>query len=267
MDIGGFTEWIAQIDGSGIYIALIALLAAGFLIVLIVLITERHRTAKTMAQISELIDDLANFRNIERFSQLRDTLPSKLQAQASKLIKMREDLSTEAVKERDAIETLVADITHQLKTPVATVKLYSDLIIREFNGGDVQGFKGSDVQEIKGGDVQEFNGSDVQRFNGDDEKWRVYTSELEKALESLTFLTDSLVKLSRLEGGLISLDPIPAKLFDTVLSAVRAVYRIAEEKGVTISAEASDENLMALHDPKWTSEAVYNILDNAVKYT
>jgi signal transduction histidine kinase len=129
MNAGGFTEWIMRIDWSEIYVALIALLAAAFLILLIVHIVGRHKTAKTMAQISALIDDLANYRNVEQFSQMRDTLPSKLQAQASKLIKTRADLNMEAVKERDAIEALISDITHQLKTPVATVKLYSDLII------------------------------------------------------------------------------------------------------------------------------------------
>ena len=84
--------------------------------------------------------------------------------------------------------------------------------------------------------------------------------------EKLDFLFQALVKTSRLETGVIQLDKKPGRLFDTVAQAMSGIVYAAEKKEITVSVDCP-EDLAVSHDSKWTSEALFNLLDNAVKYT
>lgn len=85
-------------------------------------------------------------------------------------------------------------------------------------------------------------------------------------LNKLEFLISSLVKISRLETGVIKLSPSYQTIGDTILMALENIVLAADQKNIQITFNYS-EDFKAYHDPKWTSEALYNILDNAVKYT
>ena len=76
----------------------------------------------------------------------------------------------------------------------------------------------------------------------------------------------ALVKTSRLETGVIQLDKKPGRLFDTVAQAMSGIVYAAEKKEIAVSVDCP-EDLTVSHDSKWTSEALFNLLDNAVKYT
>lgn len=84
--------------------------------------------------------------------------------------------------------------------------------------------------------------------------------------DTLDFLFQALVKTSRLETGVIQLDKQPGRLFDTVAQAMSGIVYAAEKKEIAVSVDCP-EDLTFSHDSKWTSEALFNILDNAVKYT
>ena len=99
-----------------------------------------------------------------------------------------------------------------------------------------------------------------------DEERSEYTVTLQTSLEKLTFLTNSLIKMSRLESGIISLKPETNSLNDILLQAVKTVYAKAKEKNITMTFDC-EQNFKALLDFKWTAEAITNVLDNAVKYT
>ena len=79
-------------------------------------------------------------------------------------------------------------------------------------------------------------------------------------------LTKSLVQLSRLETNMIRLEPVKASLKKTIQGAVSSVYMKAYQKHITLSVnEFRDEEI--IQDPRWTQEALVNVLDNAVKYS
>ena len=99
-----------------------------------------------------------------------------------------------------------------------------------------------------------------------DEERSEYTATLQTSLEKLTFLTNSLIKMSRLESGIISLKPETNSLNDIVLQAVKTVYAKAKEKNITMTFDC-EQNFKVLLDFNWTAEAITNVLDNAVKYT
>ena len=76
----------------------------------------------------------------------------------------------------------------------------------------------------------------------------------------------ALVKTSRLETGVIRLEKKQGRIYDTVAQAMSGIVYAAEKKQIGVSVDCP-ENLTAAHDGKWTAEALFNLLDNAVKYT
>ena len=91
----------------------------------------------------------------------------------------------------------------------------------------------------------------------------VYMLALE---DKLDFLFQALVKTSRLETGAIRLEKKDSSLFHTLAQAMSSIVYAAEKKEIAVSVDCP-ENLIISHDSKWTSEALFNLLDNAVKYT
>lgn len=136
-------------------------------------------------------------------------------------------------EDKKEIKTLISDIAHQLKTPLSNIKMYSE-------------------------------------FLQDDtltEKERAEFNEIVLvSLNKLTFLVESMIKMSRLESGVISLKPQLESLNETILLAISEVQRKAKSKNINIKFNEIDK-VKVLHDKNWTSEAIFNILENAIKYT
>lgn len=130
--------------------------------------------------------------------------------------------------EKEKLKALIGDISHQTKTPIANILLYTQLLKEQPGNTDC-------------------------------------LEALEGQTKKLQSLIDALVKTSRLEAGVIALHPEPGELWSVMTSAVSQLRPKAEEKGVRITLEHGEAN--AVFDPKWTEEALYNLLDNAVKYT
>ena len=186
-----------------------------------------------LEQVALLIEALVEQQERTVFSEAGDTLTARLQHQ---LLKLRNILTAQnkmLAQEKEHIKTLISDISHQIKTPVAAANTFAQLL----------GDKGLS-----------------------DEERNEYISTLQISLEKLTFLTNSLIKMSRLESGIIRLKPQSSSLNDIVLQAVKTVYAKARGKNITITFEC-EQTFKALLDFNWTAEAIMNVLDNAVKYT
>lgn len=186
-----------------------------------------------LEQIALLIEALVEQQERIVFPENEDTLTARLQHQ---LLKLRNILTAQnqmLTQEKEQIKTLISDISHQIKTPVAAANTFAQLL---------------DDKEL----------SDKERSE--------YTATLQTSLEKLTFLTNSLIKMSRLESGIISLKPETNSLNDIVLQAVKTVYAKAKEKNITMTFDC-EQNFKVLLDFNWTAEAITNVLDNAVKYT
>lgn len=212
-----------------------AMVAPLFLYSLLCLLDHLHNRYNDdlLEKITLLIESLTEQEGTSVFPDDEDTLTARLQHQ---LLKLRNILTSQnqiLAEEKEQIKTLISDISHQIKTPVAAANTFAQLLSEEAL-------------------------SDAER--------REYTDTLQTALEKLTFLTNSLIKMSRLESGIIRLKPEKNSLNDLILQAVRTIYVKAKEKQITITFDA-EEDFEALLDFNWTAEAVANLLDNAVKYT
>ncbi len=190
-------------------------------------------TDDLIEQLSLLIESLVEQQEKIIFPELEDTLLSRLQHQLLKLKEILVSQNKILENEKDQIKTLISDISHQIKTPVASAKAFSELL------------------------------ADDELSN--DER-REYTLILKQSLDKLTNLTNCMMKISRLESGIIELKPEKISINDIVLSAAKSVYSKAKEKNITVSFN-DENNYESILDFNWTCEAVTNVLDNAVKYT
>ena len=186
-----------------------------------------------LEQITLLIESLVEQQERQIFSEAEDTLTARLQHQ---LLKLRNILTAQnqmLAQEKEQIKTLISDISHQIKTPIAAANTFAELL----SDGELSA-----------------------------EERTEYITTLQMSLGKLTFLTNSLIKMSRLESGIISLKPEKNSLNEIVLQAVKTVYAKAKEKGILITFEC-DQAFEAVLDFNWTAEAISNVIDNAVKYT
>lgn len=186
-----------------------------------------------LEQITLLIEALVEQQERQIFSEAEDTLTARLQHQ---LLKLRNILTAQnqmLAQEKEQIKTLISDISHQIKTPIAAANTFAELL----SDGELSA-----------------------------EERTEYITTLQMSLGKLTFLTNSLIKMSRLESGIISLKLEKNSLNEIVLQAVKTVYAKAKEKGILITFECA-QAFEAVLDFNWTAEAISNVIDNAVKYT
>lgn len=211
----------------------IVCVAVAALAAALILKTDSY-TDSVIMQLSELIASISTLDAAAVAPEYEDSLLSKLQSQTVKLTEMLTEQNRKTAAEKDEIKSLISDISHQLKTPVATLHTYGELLLES---------------------------------NLCDDSREVYLTAFSAAVEKLTFLTDSMIKLSRLESGIIVIKPDYASLNATVLVAVKQAFAPARKKGIEIAFDSDGCEVSLTHDEKWTQEAIFNILDNAIKYT
>ena len=201
-------------------IAASVLLAAGFVLY------DRHRTRRILENLNRMLD-MAMRGNFTEDS-FDESLLSALESKLAHYLAASTVSARNVQAEKDKLKALIGDISHQTKTPIANILLYTQLLSE-----------------------QPGNTACLDALEGQTKK--------------LQSLIEALVKTSRLESGVIALHPVPGKLLPMLESAVSQLAPKAAAKGIPIVLEATDAD--AVFDPKWTEEAIYNLLDNAVKYT
>lgn len=135
--------------------------------------------------------------------------------------------------EKANIKGLISDISHQTKTPMANIKLYSELLSEQLEEDSMEA-------ELLG--------------------------QIQTQAQKLEFLIQALTKLSRLETNILEVVPVKSQVKPLLESAVEEIRKKAEKKEIQIKIEM-DFEAEAVFDRKWTEEALYNLLDNAVKYS
>jgi len=185
-----------------------------------------------VTQLSELMDILLFINEKEIFPDNEDTVLSKLQNKVIKLYKILKNRSIREEQEHENIKKLVSDISHQLKTPIANLKMYSSFL--------------NDVQLTA-------------------RQQKEYIDIICLSVERLNFLSENIIKVSRLEGGIIKLKMHRQSINGTVLKAVKDIYTRAQQKRIEIRYNESGR-IELCHDRNWTAEAIFNLLDNAIKY-
>lgn len=162
-----------------------------------------------------------------------ETLFARISHRISRLYSIMQENRRKVDAERQELQTLVSDISHQVKTPVSNLKMVTDTLL---------------TKPV----------TDQERTD--------FLQGIRSQIDKLDFFFQALVKTSRLETGAIRLEKKDALLFDTLAQAMSGIVYSAEKKDIAVMVDCP-EDLHLLHDGKWTAEAIFNLLDNAVKYT
>ena len=187
------------------------------------------RTRRMLDTLGKMLDDA--IRGEFRESLYDESRLSALETRMAHYLSASAVSAKNLAEEKDAIKTLIGDISHQTKTPIANILLYASLLAE----GELSPEQAAQA------------------------------ATLSRQAEKLSFLIQALVKASRLETGIITTAPEPQPVGPLLEGALAQARPQAEAKGLTLAAEPC--GAAARFDRKWTAEALFNVVDNAVKYT
>lgn len=190
-------------------------------------------TRKNYNRLNEMLD--AGIKGEFEESRFDETELSRLEVKWKRFLETSSLSRMNLEKEKENLKSLISDISHQTKTPVANIRLYGELLEESL---------------LKEGTPEQLALIRQVRTQG----------------EKLEFLIQSLTKISRLESDIITLMPSPHPVSALVEAAVTQAMPLAQKRGIRIQQECREE-FDLLYDPKWTEEALYNILDNGIKYS
>ena len=169
------------------------------------------------------MDDMLSENMQPKQTTCEESLFYKINYRLGRLYEVMQENKNSIAKERTDLQELISDISHQVKTPIANLKMINNTLLEN---------------EVP------------------PQKQKEFLTAQASQLDKLDFLMQAMIKTSRLETGVISLEQKQQPVYDT----------LAAKKQIDVQVECP-EHLDARHDRKWTSEALFNILDNAVKYT
>lgn len=204
-------------------------MAAVCLVALGAVCRQRRRTRRTLETMNRMLD--AAMQGDFAEDSFDETLLSAMESRLAHYLAASATSAQQVAAEKEKLKSLIADISHQTKTPLANVLLYAQLLLE---------------QPLS-------------------EESRRCVFALEGQAAKLQSLIEALVKTSRLESGVLALHPRRAGLAPMLEEAVAQFMPKAAEKRIALTLASSEGE--GVFDPKWTAEAVCNLLDNAVKYT
>ena len=204
--------------------------------VVLVLLWKNYRTKKEVRLFAEKVeatlDAIITGKEWTIEGELEDSLWGRTGTQLAKAGNVFQKKEEESEREKERVKGLISDISHQTRTPVANIKLYLELL--------------GDEELSQSG--QEFLG------------------KIQGQMEKIDFLMQSMVKMSRIETGILQIRKEDKNLYETIRHAVASVVPEAVQKKIALYVDCEEEMIIR-HDSKWTEEAIYNVLDNALKYT
>ncbi len=143
---------------------------------------------------------------------------------------------TKQKKLDDMRKEFVANVSHEIRTPITTIKSYTETLLE--------------------GALEE------------KELAIDFLNTINEAADRMKFLTDDLLELSRLDGGKINFNFKMSNLYDIVIGCVKQNIIIANKKNQQIILdEPINKNMMIMADIDRINQVLNNIISNAIKYS
>lgn len=193
------------------------------------IIFSRWQTMHTIRRLDSMLTDAINGNFSER--SFDESRLSSLESRLARYLMVNTLSAQRVAEQKNQISSLISDISHQTRTPVANLQLYTQLLAEQ----PLSPQQRDCVQAIS------------------------------MQAEKLQTLVEVLVKTSRLETGIITLHPCIEQIAPVVERAVAQYVQKAKNKDIALTCIQKEDT--AVFDSKWTEEALCNLLDNAVKYT
>ena len=190
------------------------------------------RNRKMYRTIDRMLDEILDGEPVSQ-SDIREGEISVLASKA-KRVKEKVDLGiSTAEEEKEQVKSLISNMSHQLKTPLAGLMMYREMLEDE---------------------------------NLDEETRKWFLGKMKGQSEKIDWILQSLFKMVNLEQGAVVFEAEALPVRDTILDAVTAVLDRADRRNIRILTEPFEDRLL-WHNRKWTAEVLVNLLENAVKYT
>ena len=216
-----------------VLIAGAALIVCALVWVLVLTQVFGKRLSRFTSDLCKTLDNMMNGDEEPEPADNSETLFARINHRLTRLYQIMREKRHRVEEERQELQALVSDISHQVKTPVSNLKMVTDTLL---------------TRPV----------TETERID--------FIQGVRSQTDKLDFLFQALVKTSRLETGVIRLEKKPGRIYDTVAQAMSGIVYAADNKQIGVSVDCP-ENLTVAHDSKWTAEALFNLLDNAVKYT
>ena len=187
---------------------------------------------KTYRRIDELLDRVLN-QEIILDSDVKEGEYSALVSKIKQIQEVLENHARSAETEKEQVKSLVSNMSHQLKTPLANLSLYAEILGK----------------------------SELSK-----ERKNEFFSKMQRQIEKLNWMVESLSKMVKLEQNLDDFEIKNTKIRQTILDAVDTVYEKLEKKDIQLDMESFEDQFL-YHNRKWTVEVFVNLLENAIKYT
>lgn len=216
-----------QITGNLVWI----LICTGILLIFICYQKQRNR------KIQELVDYIRKIEHgiyrIEIEENDEGEL-SRLQNELYKITVMLRESSELAGQQKKALADSVSDISHQLKTPLTSCLVLLDNL--------------------------------SESENMTEKTRRRFLSEITGQLTSVSWLVQVLLKLSRLDAGVVELKEEELSVSALIRGAVEKVGLLAEWKQIDIQVMGEEEPFIK-GDRHWLEEALVNLIKNAIEHS
>lgn len=187
---------------------------------------------KTYRRIDELLDRVLN-QEIILDSDIKEGEYSALVSKIKQIQEVLENHARSAETEKEQVKSLVSNMSHQLKTPLANLSLYAEILGK----------------------------SELSK-----ERKNEFFSKMQRQSEKLNWMVESLSKMVKLEQNLDDFEIKNTKIRQTILDSVDTVYEKLEKKDIQLDMESFEDRFL-YHNRKWTVEVFVNLLENAIKYT
>ncbi len=136
------------------------------------------------------------------------------------------------LKDRNYLADSLADISHQLKTPITSITMMTDLL----------------------------------KYEEDEEKRREFLEVIESQLSRVNWLIVTLLKLSKIDAGTVKFCSRRENLKNILENAVKPFALTAEISGVVLTVQC-EEGIFIDADKNWYTEAISNIVKNCIEHT
>ena len=204
-------------------------LTATIILLLCTIVFMHFKHLKMLDRLDLMLDMAAQNEFSE--SEFSESRLSKTESKMCRYLSAGKTSLRQINSEKDAIKSLISDISHQTKTPISNILLYSELLC------------------------------DIDGMN---KKTKTLAENIKAQTEKLNFLIGSLIKISRLENGIVSLSPKENSIGELLKNL--DFENKAKLKNIDLQINKNTD-MTAVFDLKWTAEAISNIVDNAIKYT
>ena len=212
----------------------------------IIYIRQRKLRMEELRKAAAMTEDILAGRRLRTSAPGDELLLARIENQLVRIQEVLDGRRKEAEKSRDEIQKLISEIAHQMRTPLTNIESYT---------GFLRNITETAEQNLEG-----------EASESNEKIGLQYISALEVSEKKLHFLVDSFVKMARLEQHIIQIHKNEKDLLKTIQNTFGQIQNRAEEKQIRFHITMPKQAL-CVHDSNWLSEAVFNILDNAVKYS